>query len=94
MWGKEATPSAVPSQQQQIVFSLQPSAMLDPFQVQSQAPPHVSTGLQLALIKQKNSQIKREQSDSLISSYFSDDLAAQIDKEKNEVDQYLISQVI
>lgn len=90
--GREATPSVVPSPQQQIVFSLQSPAMFDPSQVQSQTPPLVSTGLHLALVEQKNSQIKGEQLDPLISAYFSEDIAAQINREKNEIDQYLIAQ--
>ncbi|KAL0913800.1 hypothetical protein M5K25_017289 [Dendrobium thyrsiflorum] len=91
--GREETPSAAPpQQQQQIIFSLQPPAMLDPFQLQSQTPSLVSTGLHLALVDQQNNQIKREQPDYLTSAYFSEELAARINKEKNEIDQYLIAQ--
>ncbi|KAI0500678.1 hypothetical protein KFK09_018894 [Dendrobium nobile] len=95
--GREELPyaavAAPPQQDQQLYFSMQFSPMLEPFPLQSETPsPIVSTGLHLALANQENNQIKRGQPDSVIPAYFSEELAAQINTDKNEIDQYLIAQ--
>lgn len=97
--GREELPyaavAAPPQQDQQLYFSVQLPPMLEPFPLQSETPsPIVSTGLHLALADQENNQIKRGQPDSVIPAYFSEELAAQINTDKNEIDQYLIAQVI
>ncbi|KAK8944730.1 hypothetical protein KSP39_PZI008576 [Platanthera zijinensis] len=87
-----AAPSQQQEQQQQSVFSLQSPSMLGLAQFQPWMPSLVSTGLRLALEEQKHSQIKKEQSDSFLSAFYSEDLAAQINQEKNEIEQFLIAQ--
>ncbi|XP_020588684.1 uncharacterized protein LOC110030353 [Phalaenopsis equestris] len=88
---KEATPSAAPSQQQ-IPFPLQSPAVFDPSSARSQTIPFVSTGLHLALAEQTNNRIKEEQPDSLLTASFSEEIAALINKEDNEIDGFITAQ--
>lgn len=99
--GREvAVQSAVVSsqpQQHMNIFSLQaPTRVLTPAmlglsQLQSSSPSLVSTGLRLTFKDQNQSQNQREQTDSIISS-FSEDLATEINRQKHEIEQFLITQ--
>ncbi|KAL0905036.1 hypothetical protein M5K25_027208 [Dendrobium thyrsiflorum] len=101
--GREAAmtvPSAMLSpqtQQQMSLFSLQAQAraltpaMVGLPQLQSPTPSLVSTGLQLTFTDHNQSQNQREQLASILSSY-SKDLATEINQQKNEIEQFLITQ--
>lgn len=89
---EKITMTAPAQQQQQSVFSLQPLPMLGLAHLQPRTPSLVSTGLHLALEEQKHCQIKNEQPDSLMSTIYSEEIAAQINKEKDEIEQFLIAQ--
>lgn len=79
-----------------MVFSAPPSGLQPPpaiiglSQISSQAAPPtlVSTGLRLALDEQNQIQ----QPDSIISAFVSDELAAQINQQKDEMEQFLLAQ--
>ncbi|KAJ0961651.1 hypothetical protein J5N97_001148 [Dioscorea zingiberensis] len=84
------------------LFSLQPQAppptvvSLAQLQIQRQPPPVVSTGLRLAVEDQSQTQssafVPSSSSSPLISSLLSDDLTAQINLQRDEIDRFLRSQ--
>ncbi|KAI0489179.1 hypothetical protein KFK09_029021 [Dendrobium nobile] len=95
-----AVPSAIlwpQTQQQMSLLSLQAQArtltptMLGLPQLQSSTPSLVSTGLQLSFNDHNQSQNQKEQLVSILSS-FSEDLATEINQQKNEIEQFLRTQ--
>ncbi|PKA56331.1 hypothetical protein AXF42_Ash014834 [Apostasia shenzhenica] len=78
--GREAP--AAPQPQHQNFFSPQAPAVLSPA-----APVHVSTGLRLAVNEHRD-----QQPGSLLSAAFAEELAGQINKQKEEIEQLLLAQ--
>ncbi|KAI0509888.1 hypothetical protein KFK09_010488 [Dendrobium nobile] len=91
--GREAASAAIGVP---MVFSIPPAAVQPPTAViglsqpRSPVPTHtvVSTGLRLALDEQN----QRQQSDSLLSAFVSEELAAQMNQQKDEIEQFLLAQ--
>ncbi|PKA53294.1 hypothetical protein AXF42_Ash010024 [Apostasia shenzhenica] len=92
-------PPTLPQQQQHSFFSLQAPAvgqtdllplppMMSLAQLQSPAPPVVSTGLRLALDEQS----QRQQSDSLLPTFLSEEVSALINQQREEIEQFLLAQ--